>query len=72
MMGFLTPQLEIIFDSFSKKDLSDFQYEKYKFGGLRFFLELAIFFAVKLGTNNPRSCIVFFRMCRDYLEKIVI
>jgi hypothetical protein len=49
-----------------------FQYEKYKFGGLRFFLELAIFFAVKLGTNNPRSCIVFFRMCRDYLEKIVI
>jgi hypothetical protein len=55
---------------FSKKDLSDFQYETYKFGGLRFFLELAIFLAVKSGTNNPKSCIIFFRMCRDYLEKI--
>jgi hypothetical protein len=55
---------------FSKKDLDDFHYETYKFGGLRFFLELAIFLAVKLGTNNPKSCIIFFRMCRDYLEKI--
>jgi len=55
---------------FSKKDLSDFQYETYKFGGLRFFLELAIFLAVKSGTNNPKSCILFFRMCRDYLGKI--
>ena len=55
---------------FSKKDLDDFHYETYKFGGLRFFLELALFLAVKLGTNNPKSCIIFFRMCRDYLEKI--
>lgn len=55
---------------FSKKDLNDFQYGTYKFGGLRFFLELAIFLAVKSGTNNPKSCIMFFRMCRDYLEKI--
>jgi hypothetical protein len=55
---------------FSKKDLSDFNYGTYKFGGLRFFLELAIFLAVKSGTKNPKSCIVFFRMCRDYLEKI--
>jgi hypothetical protein len=47
---------------FSKKDLSDFNYETSKFGGLRFFLELAIFLAVKLGTNNPKSCIMFFRM----------
>jgi hypothetical protein len=55
---------------FSKKDLSEFNYETYKFGGLRFFLELAIFLAVKSGTNNPKSCILFFRMCRDYLGKI--
>lgn len=55
---------------FSKKDFSDFQYETFKFGGLRFFLELAIFLAVKSGTNNPKSCILFFRMCRDYLGKI--
>jgi len=55
---------------FSKKDLSDFNYGTYKFGGLRFFLELAIFLAVKSGTNNPKSCIIFFRLCRDYLEKI--
>jgi hypothetical protein len=55
---------------FSEKDLSDFHYETHKFGGLRFFLELAIFLAVKSGTNNPKSCILFFRMCRDYLVKI--
>lgn len=55
---------------FSKKDLSDFNYGTYKFGGLRFFLELAIFLSVKSGINNPKSCIVFFRLCRDYLEKI--
>jgi hypothetical protein len=54
----------------SKKDLNDFHYETHKFGGLRFFLELAIFLAVKLGANNPKSCIIFFRMCRDYLGKI--
>jgi hypothetical protein len=28
--------------------------------------------AVKLGANNPKSCIIFFRMCRDYLEKKAI
>lgn len=55
---------------FSKKGLSDFQYETYKFGRLRFFLELAIFLTIKSCTNNPKSCIIFFRMCRDYLEKI--
>ena len=52
---------------FSKKDFSDFNYETYKFGGLRFFLEIAIFLAVKSEPNNPKSCILLFRMCRDYL-----
>lgn len=55
---------------FSKKDLTGFHYETYKFGGLRFFLELALFLAAKSGANNPKSCIIFFRMCRDYLGKI--
>ncbi len=55
---------------FSKKNLDDFHYGTYKFGGLRFFLELAIFLGSKSVTNNPKSCIIFFRMCRDYLVKI--
>jgi hypothetical protein len=29
---------------FSEEDLRDFQYDTHKFGGLRFFLELAVFF----------------------------
>ncbi len=42
------------FFSFSEEDLDDFSYDRYKFGGLRFFLELAIFLAVKLGIDNPK------------------
>jgi hypothetical protein len=37
---------------------------------LRFFLELAVFLAVKLGVDNPKSGISFFRMCRKFLEGI--
>jgi hypothetical protein len=55
---------------FSEEDLGDFHYDTYKFGGLRFFLELAIFLAVKIGIDNPKSCICFFRMCRKFLEEI--
>ena len=37
---------------FPEVDLRDFHYDTYKFGGLRFFLELAVFlFAVKLGVE---------------------
>jgi hypothetical protein len=53
---------------FSEDDLGDFSYNTYKFGGLRFFLELAIFLAVKLDLDNPKSCISFFRLCRKFLE----
>jgi hypothetical protein len=53
---------------FSEEDLGDFHYDTHKFGGLRFFLELAVFLAVKLGADNPKSCISFFRMCRKFLE----
>ncbi|RCV65119.1 hypothetical protein C5S53_05440, partial [Methanophagales archaeon] len=51
---------------FSEEDLKDFHYDSYKFGGLRFFLELAVFLAVKVGIDNPKSCISFFRMCRKF------
>jgi hypothetical protein len=44
---------------FSKKDLNDFHYETHKFDGLRFFLELAIFLAVKLGANNIKLISIF-------------
>jgi hypothetical protein len=54
----------------SEDDFGDFSYNTYKFGGLRFFLELAIFLAVKLGVENPKSCISFFRLCRRFLENI--
>ena len=47
-----------------------FSYGTYKFGGLRFFLELIIFLAEKLGIENPKSGISFFRMCREFLEGI--
>ena len=60
----------ITFFSFSKDDLEGFSYGTYKFGGLRFFLELVIFLAVKLCIDNPKSCISFFRMCRKFLEGI--
>ena len=50
--------------------MDDFSYDRYKFGGLRFFLELAIFLAVKLGIENPKSSISFFRLCRGFLEGI--
>lgn len=55
---------------FSEEDLDDFSYDTYKFGGLRFFLELAIFLAKKLGIDNPKSCISFFRMGRCFLEGV--
>ena len=55
---------------FSEDDLRDFSYETYNFGGLRFFLELAIFLAVKLAIDNPKSVTSFFRLCRDFLEGI--
>ena len=55
---------------FSEEDLGEFSYETYKFGGLRFFLELAIFLAKKLGLENPESCISFFRMIRGFLEAV--
>nr|CBH37187.1 hypothetical membrane protein [uncultured archaeon] len=56
---------------FSEEDLRDFHYDTHKFGGLRFFLELAVFFlAVKLGIVNPKSGISFFRMCRKFLVEI--
>ncbi len=55
---------------FSEEDLSDFHYDTHKFGGLRFFLELAVFLAVKVGIDNPKSGISFFRMCRKFLEGI--
>ena len=55
---------------FSEEDLGDFHYGTHKFGGLRFFLELAVFLAVKLGVDNPKSSISFFRMCRKFLEGI--
>jgi hypothetical protein len=55
---------------FSEDDLDDFHYDTYKFAGLRFFLELAIFLAKKLGIDNPKSCIRFFRMARGFLEGI--
>ena len=48
---------EIFF--FSEEDLGDFHYDRHKFGGLRFFLELAVFLAVKRGVDNPKSCISF-------------
>ena len=54
----------------SEDDLGDFRYNTYKFGGLRFFLELAIFLAVKRDLDNPKSCISFFRLCRGFLEGI--
>ena len=54
----------------SEDDLGDFSYNTYKFGGLRFFLELAIFLAVKRDLDNPKSCISFFRLCRGFLEGI--
>ena len=47
---------------FSKEGLGEFSYDTYKFGGLRFFLELAIFLANKLEIKNPKSCISFFRI----------
>jgi len=53
---------------FSEDDLRDFSYETYNFGGLRFFLELAIFLAVKRDIDNPKSVISFFRLCRDFLD----
>jgi hypothetical protein len=43
------------FFSFSEDDLGDFCYNTYKFGGLRFFLELAIFLAVKLTVAIQRA-----------------
>jgi len=55
---------------FSEDDLGDFSYDTYKFGGLRFFLELAIFLAVKRDIENSKSCISFFRLCRGFLEGI--
>jgi hypothetical protein len=55
---------------FSEDDLRDFHYDTHKFGGLRFFLELAVFLAVKLGIDNPKSGISFFRMCRKFLVEI--
>jgi len=55
---------------FSEDDLRDFSYETYNFGGLRFFLELAIFLAVKRDIDNPKSVISFFKLCRDFLEGI--
>ena len=55
---------------FSEEDLRDFYYDTHDFGGLRFFLELVIFLAVKLGVGNPKSCIIFFRLCRKFLEGI--
>jgi hypothetical protein len=55
---------------FSEEDLGDFHDDTHKFGGLRFFLELAVFLAVKLGVDNPKSCISFFRVCRKFLEGI--
>ncbi len=50
--------------------IEGFSYRTYKFGGLRFFLELVIFLAEKMGIKNPKSCISFFRMCREFLEGI--
>jgi hypothetical protein len=50
----------IEFFFFSEEDLRDFHYDTHKFGGLRFFLELAFFLAVKLGVDNPKSGISFF------------
>jgi hypothetical protein len=62
---------EIIeFFFFSEENLGDFHYDTHNFGGLRFFLELAIFLAVKQDLDNPKSCISFFRMCRKFLEGI--
>jgi len=55
---------------FSEEDLGDFSYDTYKFSGLRFFLELAIFLAVKRDIDNPKSCISFFRLCRELLEGV--
>ena len=55
---------------FSEEDLGDFHYDTHKFGGLRFFLELAIFLVVKLDVDNSKSGISFFRMCRTFLEGI--
>jgi hypothetical protein len=55
---------------FSEEDLRDFHYDTHKFGGLRFFLELAVFLAVKLDIDNPKNGISFFRMCRKFLVKI--
>jgi hypothetical protein len=55
---------------FSEEDLENFHYDTHKFGGLRFFLELAVFLAVKLGVDNPKSCISFFRMCQKFLVGI--
>jgi hypothetical protein len=56
---------------FSEEDLWDFHYDTHKFGGLRFFLVFGVFFlAVKLGIDNPKSSINFFRMCRKFLEGI--
>ena len=51
--------------------VADLDYDTHKFGGLRFFLELAVFLAVKQGIYNPKSCIsFFFGMCRKFLVKI--
>ena len=55
---------------FSEEELGEFSYETYKFGGLRFFLELAIFLAKKLGLENPEIGISFFRMVRGFLEGV--
>ena len=54
---------------FSEEDLGEFHYDTRKFGGLRFFLELAVFWAVKLGVDNPKSGISLFRVCRKFLMK---
>ena len=58
---------EIFF--FPEEDLRNFHYDTYKFGGLRFFLELAIFLAVKLGVDNPKSCIIFSGCVESFLWK---
>jgi hypothetical protein len=50
--------------------VADLDYDTHKFGGLRFFLELAVFLAVKLGIDSPKSGISFFGMCRKFLAKI--
>ena len=55
---------------FSEEDLRDFHYDTYKFGGLHFFLELAVFLVVKEGISNPKNRISFFRRFRKFLVKL--